>query len=198
MAHHQFFWNNGSTSLDHSSKIEKNVFPSSPPFQVIYMGVELWGKPYGITPRCYWEHVVVHIGNMMGTRETIQSLRTQKLGDFCSLDFDPEIKKSTKSLHKVQVASPKKKERVHQNLPSYLDSSHIWLHFAGNHHHFGYIIKLTQKKKDTGNCRGANISLVCSHRTIEQRITTTLGFRTLTFNLARMGFLQVSRESHVS
>jgi hypothetical protein len=57
---------------------------------------------------------------------------------------------------------------------------------------------LTEKKKDTGSRRGANISLVCSHHNVEQRITTTLGFRTLTFDLARMRFLQVSRESHVS
>jgi hypothetical protein len=31
------------------------------------MGVELWGKPYGIKPRCYWEHLETHITNMMGT-----------------------------------------------------------------------------------------------------------------------------------
>jgi hypothetical protein len=31
------------------------------------MGVELLGKPYGIKPSCYWEHIAVHIENMMGT-----------------------------------------------------------------------------------------------------------------------------------
>jgi hypothetical protein len=53
------------------------------------------------------------------------------------------------------------------------------------------IIKLTEKKKDIGTHRGANISRIRSDYSVEPRITTTLGFRTLNFDLARIGFLQV-------
>ncbi len=36
-----------STSLDPNWKIETKVFPHSPPFQFIYMGVELWANNMG-------------------------------------------------------------------------------------------------------------------------------------------------------
>jgi hypothetical protein len=42
-------------------KIETNVFLCSSPFQFIYMGFELWAKPYGIKLRCYWEYLGEHI-----------------------------------------------------------------------------------------------------------------------------------------
>jgi hypothetical protein len=39
-------------------------------FQFIYKGCEFWAKPYGIKPRCNWEHLCERIwephGNMMG------------------------------------------------------------------------------------------------------------------------------------
>jgi hypothetical protein len=36
-----------NTSLDSNWKIETKVFPHSPPFQFIYMGVELWVNNMG-------------------------------------------------------------------------------------------------------------------------------------------------------
>jgi hypothetical protein len=52
------------------------------------MGVELWGKSYGIKPRCYCEHLGVHIGNMMGTHwEQGKELKVLKSSFLLSFSF---------------------------------------------------------------------------------------------------------------
>jgi hypothetical protein len=49
IAHQQNFWKiaHANTSLDPSCKIGTNALPLTPPFQFIYMGVELWANHMG-------------------------------------------------------------------------------------------------------------------------------------------------------
>jgi hypothetical protein len=51
----------------------------------------------------------------------------------------------------IQLFSQAKKSLIKNNkfvLISYLTCSQIWLNLLVNHHHFGYITKLTPKKKN--------------------------------------------------
>jgi hypothetical protein len=68
-----FFWDIGALPnrkapiWTSSCKIDiNNVLPlEHRPFQLIYMGVELWAKPYGIKLRCYyWKHLEGQLGNL--------------------------------------------------------------------------------------------------------------------------------------
>ncbi len=139
-----------------------------------------------------WNKTKVLLGTPWGTHwEQGKKLKVLKPFVFEIFLLSPKVKKITKSFHTVQVGSPKNKGYVHQNLPSYLASSHIWLNLPVDHCHFGYIIKLNQKRKNIGTHKVANISLVCSDHSVEPSIT-------LTFDLARVDFLQVSRGSHDS
>ncbi len=71
-----FFWNIGLslmkaplwTQLQNTDK----CIPTWPSFSVYIHGSWTLGRPYGVKPRCYWEHlgdsILEHFGNMMGTR----------------------------------------------------------------------------------------------------------------------------------
>ncbi len=90
---------NRSISLDRSCRIEGNVYPFGQPFLVYIQGSWTLGKPYGIKPRCYWEHLGERIwdpdGNMLRTHWE-QGKNTQKI-----------------PLSRPPHTTPKRKKRVH-------------------------------------------------------------------------------------